>query len=78
MGCGCKKKKAIEDKYGKKVNETILGKVVRFGLKILLFVITVLLAIVTIPIVLMVVIFNIFFRHNAGIVMPKFLSKYLA
>lgn len=78
MGCACKKKLAIESKYGKKVEETILGKVGRIALKILLYTITVLLAIVTTPIVLMVVIFNIFFRHNAGIVMPKFLTKYLA
>ena len=78
MGCGCKRKLAIESKYGKKIKETALGKVGRFSLRIFLYTITVLLAIVTTPIVLMVVLFNIFFRHNAGIVMPKFLTKYLA
>lgn len=77
MGCGCKKKLEIENKYGEKIKETGLGKITRFALKVLLYTITVLLAIVVIPIVLMVVIFNIFFRNNAGIVMPKFLSKYL-
>ena len=77
MGCACKRKLDIESKYGKKIEETALGKVGRFSLRIFLYTITVLLAIVVIPIVLMVVIFNIFFRNNAGIVMPKFLSKYL-
>lgn len=78
MGCACKRKLAIEKKYGEKVEETIIGKIGRITFKIFLYTITVLLAIVATPIVLMVVIFNIFFRHNAGIVMPNFLSKYLA
>jgi hypothetical protein len=78
MGCACKRKLAIEKKYGQKIKETFVKKAARIGFKVSLYVITVLLAIVTIPIVLMVVLFNIFFRHNAGIVMPNFLSKYLA
>ncbi len=78
MGCACKRKLAIEKKYGQKIKETFVKKVTRIGFKVSLYVITVLLAIVTIPIVLMVVLFNIFFRHNAGIVMPNFLTKYLA
>ena len=78
MGCACKRKMAIERKYGEKVEETYLGKFTRFGFKVFLYTITVLLAIVTTPIVIMVAIFNIFFRHNAPIIMPKFLSKYLA
>ena len=77
MGCACKRKLAIEEKYGEKIKETTLGKVGRIGFKIFLYTITVLLAIVATPIVIMVVIFNIFFRNNAGIVMPNFLSKYL-
>ena len=77
MGCACKRKLAIEKKYGEKVEETIIGKIGRIGFKIFLYAITVLLAIVATPIVIMVVIFNIFFRNNAGIVMPNFLSKYL-
>lgn len=77
MGCACKRKLAIEKKYGDEVEETTLGKVGRTSFKVFLYAITVLLAIVTTPIVLMVVLFNIFFRHNAGIVMPNFLTKYL-
>ena len=78
MGCACKRKLAIEKKYGQKIKETFVKKVTRIGFKALLYTITILLAIVVTPIVIMVVIFNIFFRHNAGIVMPNFLSKYLA
>ena len=78
MGCACKRKLAIEKKYGQKIKETFVRKAARIAFKALLYTITILLAIVVTPIVIMVVIFNIFFRHNAGIVMPNFLSKYLA
>ena len=77
MGCGCKRKLAIEKKYGTVVKETILKKSFRITLKVTLYIITILLAIVVTPIVIMVALYNIFFRHNAGIVMPNFLTKYL-
>lgn len=77
MVCNCKKKAAIESKYGEPIEQTWFDKLYTIGLKIVGFIIMLLIAIVLVPIVLVVAIYKMFFSKNKAIVLPEFLGKYL-
>lgn len=75
MGCGCKNVKKIEDKYGVKKTRHLGGKIVDFGIKMVLFSITIVLALVIVPIVLVIGLFKAFFTKDKTIRIPEFLTK---
>lgn len=76
MGCNCKRVKSFEEKRGIEEEETILGKIFRKGLRILLFLIAIAFSIVLVPIIIFLAIYNICFGDNK-ITLPKFMRKYL-
>jgi len=77
MACNCKRKIDLEKKYGVRQTETILGKVRRFMLKILIFIFLMAMILVATPIMIVVVIYRIAFKGDTAIVLPKFLGKYI-
>lgn len=77
MACNCKKKAAIESKYGEPIEQTWLDRLYTVGLKTVGFIIILLVAMVLVPIVLVVAIYKMFFSKNKAIVLPEFLGKYL-
>ena len=77
MGCNCKKKIALEDEYGVKEREGIIGKSVRFLLKIAMFLILVALSVIVVPIMIFVIIYKLTLGKSTRIILPKFLGKYL-
>lgn len=76
MGCNCKRVNSFEKKRGIEEEETILGKIFRKGLRILLFLIAIVFTIVLVPIIIFLAIYNICFGDNK-ITLPKFMRKYL-
>lgn len=77
MGCNCKKKIVLEDTYGTKEEESMLGKANRYLWKVILFIVFVALACLLIPILVFVIIFQLCFKKEPKIVLPKFLGKYM-
>jgi hypothetical protein len=77
MACNCKRATEIEDKLGTREGESFFGKVFRWLMKTIIFVISVLMAIVVTPILICVVIYKLFFSKNRTIVLPKQLQKFL-
>jgi hypothetical protein len=77
MGCSCKKKKEIEDKYGVEEEKTILGEVNRFIWKVVFFIMMLCIAVVVIPFTIIAAIYTMAFSKNKTIYLPKFLGKYL-
>lgn len=77
MACNCKRAAEIEDKLGTREGESFLGKLARWGMKAIIFVISILLAIVVTPILIFVVIYKLFFSKNRTIVLPKQLQNFL-
>ena len=77
MACNCKKALELQKK-GTRVRESVLEKSARYGLKSILFVITLLTGVVLIPIILAIVIYKLCFGDmSKPIVMPKFLSNFI-
>jgi len=77
MACNCKKAIQIEDRYGTKIEESLLQKTRRTFGKILVLLIGFGLSIVVVPVITVVLIYNQIFREGKGITIPKMLSKYL-
>ncbi len=77
MSCNCKKTVELEEKYGDRVDESLLGKVLRFLWALMMFFVVVGLAVVIVPIMIVVIIYKIFFGDDTNIILPKFLGKYL-
>ena len=77
MACNCKKKIAIETKYGEPIEQTWFDKIYTIGLKTIGFLIMLVIAIILVPIVIVVAIYKMFFSKNKAIVLPDFLGKYL-
>ena len=76
MGCNCKKIKKIQDKYGQKEQESILGKGYRYMMKLLTFPIVLGIGIVLVPFLLIFLICKIFFGNmDKPFVLPD-LSKF--
>lgn len=71
MGCSCKNKIAMEEKYGTIVESGPIERFLNLLIRIFIFLIVVSLTIILVPIVLIVVIYNIFFGKNKGISVPK-------
>ena len=78
MGCNCKRKMEIEEKYGTPMSESLGEKIVRFAKRLFLFVFTVLASVIMVPIITIVAIYKLTISKNLEIVPPKFLRKYLA
>ncbi len=79
MGCNCKQRNAIIDTYGTPEDETILEKVSRNLLRVVLFIIAILVGVIVTPIIMLVAVYKIFFTKGEDrmIVLPKMLSKHL-
>lgn len=78
MGCACKHKVELEDKYGVKENENILEKANRYLMRVVFFIIILALALVLIPVLVLVFVFQAAFMPNKlGIKLPSFMSKYM-
>jgi hypothetical protein len=76
MGCACKTKKKLEEKYGvNKRKRRLRDKLVSAFYKTILFAIATCLALILVPIVLIVWIGNSIFNDNKPIPLPKFLTK---
>lgn len=77
MGCNCKKKIELEEKYGEEQEETLMGKWVRLLSKVIFFVLLIVMTIIVAPIMIIVVIYKVTLSKNKTFVLPKFLGKYL-
>lgn len=77
MGCNCKRAMALENEYGTKEKETIFGKIWRYILRGIAFIMVIMMSIVIIPILILAIIYQIIFKDNVNIVLPKILGKYL-
>lgn len=72
MGCGCKNVKKLDKKNGVKKKEGLTAKLIKVGL----FSLTILLGLIITPIVLVIGLFNAFFRNGKPIMLPKFLTNH--
>lgn len=77
MSCNCKKKIAIEEKHGILEGESILGKGLRYAWRGVIFLMLILIACIMIPILLLIIIFQLSFKKNPNIEVPRFLGKYM-
>ena len=77
MACNCKKKMVLENEYGVKEEENIVSKVNRYFWKCIIFLVFVALAIIVIPVLIFMAIYQIVFKKDSKIVLPKFLGKYM-
>ena len=78
MACNCKKKIALEEKYGIMEEESLFGKVYRYSFRIFLFVLLLLLSVIIVPILVVIIIYQFIFKGEEKIiVLPHFLGKYL-
>ena len=77
MGCNCKKKRELDEKYGNNEQEALIKKVGKFGTKTLLFLITAILMCVLMPVLILCCLYVAFFKKNKVINLPNFLSKHL-
>jgi hypothetical protein len=67
----------LEDAYGIREEESLLGKANRYLWKVVLFIVFVLLACILIPILIFVIIYQMCFNQKMKIVVPNFLKRYL-
>ena len=79
MGCNCKQRNAVIEKYGEPEEESVLEKASRSFLKLILFVVALILGVVITPIILFTAIYKIMFAKGEKrmLVLPKVLSKHL-
>lgn len=76
MGCSCKKIKGISENDETKERESVLDKIFRYFLRILLYLIATVLGLIITPIILIMGLFNSFFRKGKPIILPKFLTQH--
>ena len=50
MGCNCKKVRTLEDDYGVKEDETLLGRLYRYMWRVIIFLLLSAIVIITLPI----------------------------
>jgi spore maturation protein SpmA len=77
MGCNCKKKMVLEDKYGVKEEESLASKAKRYFWKCAIFLVFIAASFILIPTLVLMAIYQISFKRNPKIVLPKFLGKYM-
>ena len=77
MGCNCKRVTNLEEEYGVKQEETVLGKWIKFAMKVAIYPIVLLIALILIPFYFIVFSYKIVFSNNMRAPLPKFMSKYL-
>ena len=77
MGCNCKRKIELEDKYGEKEEEGLFTKLSRYALKAFAFALTIFSAIILTPIMIFVVIYKIFFAKKREIILPKAFRRFI-
>ena len=70
MGCNCKRKIELEDKYGEKVEEGLLERLTRGIVRALLALTTVVFAIVITPFAIIYLLLKLFFSRDKGIMFP--------
>ena len=71
MGCNCKRRMDIEDKYGEKIEENLLEKGLRLILKVMVFALAIALSIVITPFLLIYIAYKMIFKHSTTLAMPK-------
>jgi hypothetical protein len=75
MACNCKKALELQKK-GTRVRESVFEKCVRYGLKSVLFVITLAVGIILTPVIFVAAIYKLCFGDmSKPMVVPKFLSN---
>lgn len=75
MGCNCKKVRTLEDDYGVKEDETLLGRLYRYMWRVIIFLLLSAIVIITLPILCFVFIYKMVFSNNMSFVLPKFLRN---
>lgn len=76
MGCNCKRKIEMEERYGTLVNEGFAKNAVRFFLRMFFMVFTIVASMVIIPIMIVISCYKAFLG-NGKITLPNFLGKYM-
>lgn len=77
MGCNCKKKIVLDEAYGVARNENILQKSYNYLWKLIMFPIILILACIIVPILIFSIVYQMVFKKEIKIVLPKFLGKYM-
>ena len=77
MGCNCKKKMVLEDRYGTPEEENIFQTLIRYILKLVMFIIMLVLACILVPMLIFSMVYQMIFKKNIKIVLPNFLGKYM-
>jgi hypothetical protein len=77
MGCNCKKKMVLDEAYGVTRNENLLQKSYNYLWKLIMFPIILVLACIIVPILIFSIVYQMVFKKEIKIVLPKFLGKYM-
>ena len=77
MACNCKKKMVLEDTYGTKEDETFLWKLNRYMWRVIMFVLLLAMSCILVPILVFSIIYQMVFKKEIRIVLPKYLGKFL-
>lgn len=78
MGCNCKRVQELGKIMPEtQVEETLLGKILRYFLKFFYFCLALIIAFFAIPVILVVIVYQLAFKDRLNITIPSFLTKYL-
>lgn len=77
MACNCKKKRILDERYGKFENESFFKRLYRKMWGVIIFPIILGLACIIVPILIFSITYQMVFKKNIRIVLPKFLGKYM-
>lgn len=77
MGCNCKKKIEIEEKYGEEESASLLSQAARKIATAFAMILFIVLAIALTPIIIILIIYAVVFRKDNNVILPKFMRKYM-
>jgi hypothetical protein len=77
MACNCKRKRAIESKFGEPIPQTWIDKLYTIMLNIVGFLFVVTITTILTPIMIIVAFYKMFFTDNAQINLSKIIDRFL-
>ena len=76
MACNCKRINKFQKENGVPVEESLLTKAIRYGMKVFFFIVTIVLGMIIVPYIIIYSLYALFFGDNK-ITLPLFLRKYM-